>query len=486
MTRTHIKPNGKRKRAPKGQGRLYKRGPGGKEYPADSPANLPFWIAYSIPNPDGGTGQRIREPLRDENGKQITDRKKAEAERLRILAPYTAKDKVESLRQIQAKLQDAEHRLVEAERDAAPTITIAAAWEVYLGAPNRPDTGEATLDQYALQWNRFVRWMATEYPDLKLLREVTQDVAGRYAAHLQKAGISAGTFNKHVRLLELVFRVLGPQAGVTSNHWVTITRKKQQQHSRRELTSEELRRVCGSAIGELRLLLALGIYTGMRRGDCCLLRWTEVDLARGFISRVPNKTARSSGKAVKIPLFRDLAEMLQKARQDAKGEYVLPEIANLYMNRRDTLTARIQQHLWNCGIKCHKAGTGNQIECDHDGNPVRTEHGNVKTTYTGKRANVDVGFHSLRHSFVSLCREAGAPLSVVESIVGHSNPAMTRHYTHTSEIEAARAIAALPSIASDNPVPRPMREPLPSWARELVEKLTPKNIKTIKAELLKG
>jgi hypothetical protein len=59
---------------------------------------------------------------------------------------------------------------------------------------------------------------------------------------------------------------------------------------------------------------------------------------------------------------------------------------------------------------------------------------------------VEVGFHSLRHTFVSLCRESNAPLAVVESIVGHSNPAMTRHYTHVGELAAGRAVAALPSV----------------------------------------
>lgn len=55
----------------------------------------------------------------------------------------------------------------------------------------------------------------------------------------------------------------------------------------------------------------------------------------------------------------------------------------------------------------------------------------------------------MRHSFVSMCRERNVPLSVVESLVGHSNPAMTRHYTHTSEEAASQAIRSLPNIMDD-------------------------------------
>ena len=45
--------------------------------------------------------------------------------------------------------------------------------------------------------------------------------------------------------------------------------------------------------------------------------------------------------------------------------------------------------------------------------------------------------------------EEPAPLAVVESIVGHSSPAMTRFYTHVGEIAAANAVASLPAIMGD-------------------------------------
>jgi hypothetical protein len=49
---------------------------------------------------------------------------------------------------------------------------------------------------------------------------------------------------------------------------------------------------------------------------------------------------------------------------------------------------------------------------------------------------------------VSLCRAADVPLSVVESIVGHSSPAMTRHYTHTGDVAARLAVNTLPDVTA--------------------------------------
>lgn len=51
-------------------------------------------------------------------------------------------------------------------------------------------------------------------------------------------------------------------------------------------------RVCGSVTGEMRLLFAVGIYTGLRLGDCAMMEWGSIDLGRNRIMTIPRKTAR--------------------------------------------------------------------------------------------------------------------------------------------------------------------------------------------------
>jgi hypothetical protein len=99
---------------------------------------------------------------------------------------------------------------------------------------------------------------------------------------------------------------------------------------------------------------------------------------------------------------------------------------------------------------------------------------------------VEVGFHSLRHTFVSLCRESNAPLAVVESIVGHSSPAMTRHYTHVGELAAGQAVALLPSVMGQAvpTAPAVNMESILSQAREMVQAMTAKNWRAAKTALL--
>lgn len=484
--KTNVKPNGKRKRGSKGAGRLYKRDAGGKEHPADWPGAGVYWLAYAIPDPTGGPGRRVRQALHDADGNPITDRKQAEVARRRILAPYQTGCAVETLRAVQARLVEAQAGHAEAVKSARGGVRIADVWDAYVKTPRtmRPDSGTSTLEQYAIQWRRFERWILKAHHEVAALKDVTEDHAAEYAADLQEAGLSGATVNKHVALLRLVFRVLGKQADVTADPWAGMRPAKHRPQGRRELTLPELRRVCESAVGELRILLAVGLYSGLRLADCALLRWDEIDLGQNVLMVTPRKTSHTSGKQVRIPMHPALSAMMAEARATSAGEYVLPETAATYERRRDTVTDRVQRHLLANGIDCHATNTGVQIERDAAGNPVRDEKGRVKLVATGRRAVVSAGFHSLRHSFVSMCRAADVPLSVVESLVGHASPQVTRLYTHTSGGEAERAVKALPTFGGGDA--EPVREPLPKWACELAESLNGRNWRAVRAALLGG
>lgn len=397
------------------------------------------------------------------------DRRNAETEMRRIMEPFVAGDEVATLQNIKARIEGRSAEIARIENERNPPLTVARAWAAYLSASDRPDSGERTLSDYAGYWSAFTDWLKQKHKDVVALRDVTATVAGEYARHLAKdRGLSGNSFNKHIGFLKLLYRVLKDRARLEgSNPWTGIRRKRAVSVSRRELTTDELRAMCGAASGELRLLFGVGIYTGLRLGDCCTLRWGEVDLPQRLIRRVPNKIARRNPRPVIVPIHADLAGMLSEIPASERGEYVLPDYAAMYLADTSATSRRIHDHFEACGVKTHRPGTG-------DG--------------TDKRAVVEVGFHSLRHTFVSLCREADAPLAVVESIVGHASPAMTRHYTHVGESAAAVAINGLPSVLVEPGAPRA----LPSAklieakpVRALTEKLTAKNWRKVRRELLK-
>jgi integrase len=347
-----------------------------------------FYVSWRV------GGKAFTKALRDAEGNAVTTRREAEEARQKLMAPFAVAEEAEVLESIAGKLQGRRAELAKLDDEQNPPLPLAQAWTTFLASTNRPDSGAETLYQYQCQFSAFIAWVEKQHPEIRAVRDVSRAVVEEYAGTLNAGRFSPNTFNKHLNLLTLVFRVIRGKAKLAFNPWEDIQRKRLVTQSRRELTLDELRRVCRKATGDLRLLLGLGIYSGLRLGDCATLRWAEVDLGRGVIRRVPSKTARRNAKPVIVPIHHDLRQMLAATPAGERKDYVLPEIAALYAHRTDAVTDLVQKHFAACGIKPHKPGTGSNVDASSN---------------ERKRAVVEVGFHSLRHTFVSLCRESGRP-----------------------------------------------------------------------------
>jgi site-specific recombinase XerD len=71
---------------------------------------------------------------------------------------------------------------------------------------------------------------------------------------------------------------------------------------------------------------------------------------------------------------------------------------------------------------------------------------NRDTETEGRHVTNALSFHALRHTSVSLLKDAGVPQAVVEEIIGHSSAQMSAKYTHVGEEALRKAAAALPTI----------------------------------------
>lgn len=150
-----------------------------------------------------------------------------------------------------------------------------------------------------------------------------------------------------------------------------------------------------------------------------MLKWDSINLERGFISCTPRKTKRYK-TVISVPLHPWLKNELNNALQWQENEYVLPKVAEKYKSKPNGVKKDVMRVFRACGFKT-----------------------NIQVEDRKQKTNI-IGFHSLRHSFVSFCAKAGVPLPVVQAIVGHGNPAITRHYIHIGEESVKQAINALP------------------------------------------
>ena len=388
----------KKQRGTTGLGYLYKRDSTGNKLPATSKAAGVFWLRAR-----GADGKTTDRRLLDDDGEPIRDLKAAKARQRIVRAAFLTGSR---LAEVQAQIAEHERLLARHDEElelSEPPMPIKGAWAEYLRHPNRRQCGDGTLENYRLQWGQFTRWLDGKRK-CRYLRDITPDVAEKYAACLIQRGVSANTYNKAITFLRSFFALLWKQARMTANPFSDIQRRRHVTQSRRTLTLDELREIITKAEGEMRTLLEIGIYTGLRLGDCCTLMWKEIHLESGIIRRIPNKTAKTSGAVVEIGIPNALFEILSGLPR--AGEYVLPGMATRYQHRKQSVSKAVMRHLKSCGMEVHEEG-GNRIL------PI-----------------VRVSFYSLRHSWVSLQTERGTPMAIVQKAAGHSNPVMTEHYTH--------------------------------------------------------
>jgi integrase len=300
------------------------------------------------------------------------------------------------------------------------TMEIAVAWQAWLDSPMKGNPEQITIDGYKCIWNRFEKWAAKQ--GFTHLHEIALQQVEDYARDLWRQNLAPRTFNGQIVFLKGLFNVLKNRAGILENPWATIKRLERQTQSRKNFSTTELATICQRATGSHRYMIAVGLYTGLRLGDVVNLRWDSIH--NNHIQLVPSKTKRK-GKSIVIPLHPVLATLLVERRKEIHEEYVFPVERALYASDVTAVTRRFQAFLEDvCGI-------------------VTTEKS------TGHRKNVIVrkSFHSLRHSFVSLCAMNRVPQVAIQDLVGHGSPAMTALYSHADFDQKQAAIATLPEIS---------------------------------------
>lgn len=362
------------------------------------------------------------EVVRDNLGRRVPVSSSSEAKEelaRRLASGGAVISRENEIRQYEGKLE----RLAGEVDEIAPAISLDGMFDAFVASPERPQRcSDDTLERYGGKVCAFVEWMRTHYPDAGEMRQVTDAMARKYLAELG-AKVSGNTYNKTLSGLKLVWKTIGRDARCGGNPWEGVRRKYQtKDNGRRALTVEELARVCGSLRGEMRLLFALGLYFGQRLGDCALLEWGAVDLVRGVISLVPRKTAKSSGRRVVVPIHKTLLMMLCEIPAKSRRGYVLPETARMYLRDSSNLSKKIQAEFERAGIRTRKKVEGY------------------------KHGVAEVGFHSLRHSFVSMMGNAGVSLALVQRLVGHGSPMMTDHYFHERTDALALAVGSIPAL----------------------------------------
>jgi integrase len=296
----------------------------------------------------------------------------------------------------------------------------------------KPETSLATYLAYQKTTETFLEALPEKAE--KDLSEVTRADIIKFRNDLSHH-LSATTVNRYVKVLRMVFKAAHRDGYVLENpaEHVEIlknnTRGKPGQNGRRPFTIPEIQTILSVADPEWQSLIKFGLYTGQRLGDLALLTWDNVDLGRNELRLVTKKT----GKNLTIPISSPLQAHIMSLRDSLDGPGTTPLHHRAFetvmkQGRAVSLSNQFADLLSQAGLREQK---------DHQSRGIGR---------SAKRAGSSLSFHSLRHTAVSLLKDAGIPQAVVQELIGRDSVAMSQLYTHVGVEALRKAAASLPVI----------------------------------------
>ena len=237
------------------------------------------------------------------------------------------------------------------------------------------------------------------------------------------------TVIKHHNLLTNTLNAAERQEYITKNPMRAVSPPKKRQREAKFYTPEQLGVLLAKAVGtRLELPMFICAYLGLRRGELCGLRWSDVDLEHHTIT-IENTRTQAGKKEIE------------------KGTKTASSTRTLYLP--DTLCDMLKaakEHQQAC-----RATYKNTVIVMEDGRPFRP---NYLSELFGKfLADNDlpkIVLHELRHTFASLFNQAGIPAYNIGKALGHSTPATTQKiYTHLLDQTHTQAVEGVAAIADE-------------------------------------
>ena len=168
----------------------------------------------------------------------------------------------------------------------------------------------------------------------------------------------------------------------------------------RWLSSAEGRRLIDVAEGQMKAFVAVGINTGLRKGEIFRLEWEDIDLEREELTVREAK----GGEFRVIPMNEELVQILRKHPRHITSPYVF-----------------------------HRS----------NGEPWQDARKSYWETLNRAKLPTTFRFHDMRHTFISNLVAQGEDLRSVQELAGHKDIRTTMQYAHLAPGRLKEAVSRL-------------------------------------------
>lgn len=335
-------------------------------------------------------------------------------------APATFSSEAEARRW----LEKVEKDLLSGRRrpSGASRVTVRAYCEYYLG--ENPNIGP----RWAETCRRNMRLHLAPLLDEPLASLTTADIRRWYGRARTMGG--ATSVSQTYRMLHAVLAMAVDDEVIAKNPARIPGAGYQRAAERPIATPAQVDALIEATSPHLKAAVALAAWCGLRRGEICALRRSDVNLEEGTVT-VTKALAELLESAVKY-------EKAPKSAAGVRTVAIPPHVIPL-----------LDEHLrrWAGVEHLFESKTGLPLT----GNALY--QGFVRAR---KRVGVDLTFHDLRHTGQSLAAAAGANLADLKRRLGHSSSAAAIRYLHPLDGRDHAIATALSTLAAqDNPAALP-------------------------------
>ncbi len=293
------------------------------------------------------------------------------------------------------------------------TVSVAEFAENWLAAA-KAHIKESTYMKY---WNLLHSYIIPELGNMEWTA-LNRDAAEKFCTRLltaggkKQSGLSAKTVSDIMSVLRRIAGYAADHGAALPFQLSAITIKKEQKEIKylTRKQQDRLYRYLRVNLSDRNLGLLICMFTGLRLGEICALRWEDISFSEQTIhvhqtmQRIqtredPNRktkivitSPKSSSSVRRIPIPRELLKLLYSFRENRTG-YVLTGKTDVYAEPR-TMERHFDKVLKHLGM----------------------EH---------------VNFHALRHTFATRCVEMDFDVKSLSEILGHANINITlNRYVH--------------------------------------------------------
>lgn len=277
---------------------------------------------------------------------------------------------------------------------------------------------ESTYSNYSMKLEKHI----IPYFGAIRYEKLTIKIFNDFIADKLSSGLSARYVSDICRVIKSITKFVCAKLGY-SDKAELLSPPKCEKKERRLLTCSQQNTLTNYLINNAssaNLGIFISAVTGMRIGELCALKWSDIDLEKRIIAvsktmqRIKNTGGKTATKIIITPPKSKTSERV----------IPIPDILYSYLKKMQ------------CGSDCYVL-TGKK----HFSEPRTMQY---RFKYVLKRTGLPpVNFHSLRHMFATKCVDIGVDAKTLSEILGHSSVEITlNRYVHSS-VERKRSCMKL-------------------------------------------